>query len=202
MIIGIYSGSFDPIHTGHAMLANYVAQSGVVDRVWLMVSRHNPLKDNDTLASEADRLAMASLVAARCKNVEVSDFEMHLPSPSYTIDTLDALSAAYPCHTFKIIIGSDNWLAFNLWKDHKRILSDYGVIIYPRPGANIAGPIPSGAEYLEKAPIAEISSTAIRKGLAEGRNECFMIPESIASYIEEHSLYNSKLSAYNNGTCL
>lgn len=193
MTIGIYSGSFDPIHTGHAMLANYVAQSGVVDRVWLMVSRHNPLKEKNTLASEDDRLAMARLVADRCKNVEVSDFEIHLPSPSYTIDTLDALNAAYPCHKFKIIIGSDNWLAFNLWKDYLRILSDYGVIIYPRPGADIPETLPPGAEYLENAPVAEISSTAIRKGLSLGRNECFMVPESVDTYIKAHSLYKSGL---------
>lgn len=190
MTIGIYSGSFDPIHTGHAIITNYLSQTGLVDKLWLMVSRHNPLKQTPTYASDADRIAMVKIVASRLENVDVCDFEFSLPYPSYTITTLRELSAIYPDCQFRLVIGADNWNEFSKWKDGNEIIRDYGIIIYPRPHSDIDPcMLPDNVTYLADAPLMEISSTAIRKGLTEGKNMSYFIPSAINDYITEHSLY-------------
>ena len=137
MRIGVYCGSFDPIHTGHAMVANYLAQYGGLDEVWLMVSRHNPLKVGRDPASEPHRLAMVKFVAEGCSRVVASDFEFSLPVPSYTYVTLCRLRERFPQHKFVLIIGSDNWHNFNRWRDSESILREFGLIVYPRPGYDL-----------------------------------------------------------------
>ena len=128
MKIGILGGSFDPIHTGHAVVANELVQRGVFDRVWLVPARINPFKTGEERPVDgAMRTEMCRLVADRCKGVEVNDIEQSLPEPSYTYRTLCALSRQYPEHTFRVIIGSDNWEAFGRWRDADRILNEYGV---------------------------------------------------------------------------
>ena len=189
MTIGIYGGSFDPIHTGHAIVANFVSQCNVVDEVWLMVSRKNPLKENDTLASEKERLEMASLVASGCKRVRVSDLEMGLPYPSYTYHTLQELKRIYPQHNFKIIIGSDSLERFSQWRNHERIQKEFGVIVYPRPGYPMKGEEPEGFTFLQGAPEFSVSSTLIRDYAASGWNINYFVPLSVAEYIEKHKLY-------------
>lgn len=192
MTIGIYCGSFDPIHTGHAMVANYVSQWGGVDEVWLMVSRLNPLKDGRLPADDSHRLAMAQLVAAECKGVTVSDFEMHLPLPSYTYVTLCRLRESYPQHRFKLIIGSDNWLEFGRWRDSEKIIDEFGLLIYPRPGYEVTELPDRGVTLLGESPTSLISSTFIRKAVAEGRNVNYFVPPPVASYIEKNGLYSKR----------
>lgn len=191
MNIGIYSGSFDPIHTGHAMVANYCAQWGGIDRLWLMVSRRNPLKEGDCGGDEEHRMAMAELVARRCSNVEASDFELGLPLPSYTYVTLCRLRDTYPEHTFKLVIGSDNWVNFGRWRDAHKIINEFGIIIYPRPGYNVPDSAPAGVTVLHGAPTAQVSSTFIRKAVAEKANINYFVPRDVADYIKEHKLYSS-----------
>lgn len=192
MTIGIYSGSFDPIHTGHISLASWIATTAAVDQVWLLVSRRNPLKANPTTASDADRLAMARLASAPAKGVEVSDFEMSLPTPSFTYYTLCRLREAYPQHAFRLIIGSDNWHDFPKWRDYNRIISDFGILIYPRPDYPITKPLPPGVELIGDAPQSPASSTKIRRMLENG-----MIPGSallspaVADYIRSRRLYSA-----------
>lgn len=193
MTIGIYGGSFNPIHTGHAMLANFVAQSGKVDEVWLMVSPLNPLKadkeHSSFLLDNHIRFKMVEMVASECVGVRASDFEFDLPVPSYTYRTLCSLRERYPRDEFRLIIGSDNWKDFNRWKNPEEIIDEFGVLIYPRPGYEVCGPLPSGVEVLEGAPTAEISSTMVREMVKKGKNVNFLVPLSVARFIKEKSLY-------------
>lgn len=186
----IFSGSFDPIHVGHAMVASYVAQTGVADELWLMPSRINPLKQDTPPASGNHRLEMCRLVADKIDRVDISDVELSLSSPSYTYRTLCHLRDRYPDRSFSILIGSDNWLCFDKWRDHDRIISDFGVLVYPRPGYGIdPETIPDNVELLPDAPQTLISSTFLRGWIGRRRNVNFMIPDDVINYIKTHRLY-------------
>ncbi|MBD5195719.1 MAG: nicotinate-nucleotide adenylyltransferase [Bacteroidales bacterium] len=192
MKIAVYSGSFDPIHTGHAMIANYLSQYCDLDSVWLMPSPLNPLKKDSTPAPDNKRLQMCQIVARKCRNVEVSDFEFNLPKPSFTYRTLCELRDAFPQHTFSLVIGSDNWLCFDKWRDYDKIISEFQILIYPRPGYEISGTLPAGVILLDNAPQALISSTFIRNGIAEGKNMNFFIDPEVSDYIKINELYDRK----------
>lgn len=192
MEIAVYPGSFDPPHLGHTMVASYVAQWGGVDAVWLMPSGINPLKiDSGPRASDDDRLAMCRLAADGIKGVEVSPFELSLPRPSFTYATLCALRDAYPDRHFRLIVGSDNWLLFDRWRDTERIISEFGVIIYPRPGFDLSssGTLPEGVTLLPDAPLMLVSSTFVRDAIASGKSPAGFVNGNVASYIVEKSLY-------------
>lgn len=189
MRIGIYSGSFDPIHTGHAMVANYVAQWGGVDEVWLLVSPLNPLKIEHRPADDHHRMTMARLVAEECVGVQASDFEFQLPLPSYTYVTLTKLRERYPEHEFVLIIGSDNWVNFGRWRDAHKIIREFGLLVYPRPGYELPETPPDGVEVLESAPSSFISSTFVRDAIKSGANVNFFVPLNVSRYIREQRLY-------------
>ncbi len=191
MRIGVYSGSFDPIHTGHSMVANYAAQCGGVDEVWLMVSRLNPLKLGSHPADDKQRIEMAEIVAANCNGVKVSDFEMQLPLPSFTYFTLCSLKKQFPEHDFVLIIGSDNWYSMDQWRDPEKIISEFGMIVYPRPGFEMPEDLPENITVLHDAPIALVSSTFIRHWIAEGKNINYFVPCGVAEYIKMNELYKS-----------
>lgn len=189
MTVGIYGGSFDPIHTGHAIVANFVAQCGVVDEVWIMVSRRNPLKENESEASDMQRLQMAELVSTHCKNVKVSDVEMSLPTPSFTYDTLKVIRDKYPEIDFKVIIGSDSLLNFKNWKNHEKIAGEFGVIVYPRPGYPMPEMEPDGFTFLNGAPEFGISSSLVREYVRSGWNINYFVPPNVSAYIHNNKLY-------------
>lgn len=188
MKIGIFSGSFDPIHFGHLMVAGYMARHAGLDRVWLMVTPANPLKDGYRV-SDNDRLEMTRLAASHLKNVRVSDFEFSLPRPSYTYHTLCALREQYPDDDFRLIIGSDNWLIFDRWRDADKIIKEFRPLIYPRPGYEVdADTLPNEVELIP-APMADISSTFIRKEAAQGADVSCYTDAGVARYISEFKLY-------------
>lgn len=189
MKIGIFGGSFDPIHSGHAMLANYMAQWTDLDEVWLMVSPRNPLKPEGMVASEEQRLDMARLVAGKCRGVVASDFEFSLPRPSYTYLSLCRLREAYPQHQFSLIIGSDNWKIFSSWRNPDRIINEFGVLIYQRPGQEVDEELPAGVRLVADAPQQLISSTFIRKSIKENKNLNFFLPPEVFEYIRKNHLY-------------
>lgn len=176
MEIAIYGGTFDPIHTGHTMIASYVASTPGVDSVWLMVSPSNPWKQGRQMAPEHLRLEWARQAVRSLPGVEVSDFEFTLPRPSYTCDTLARLTEAYPGHRFRVLIGADNWRDFAGWRQARRIITRHGVIVYPRPGIDL----PPGFSPIEDCDLANVtilsghtpeshaSSTAIRRALSRG----------------------------------
>ena len=183
MQIGIYGGSFNPVHFGHVGLVKWVTEHTDLDEVWLMVSPNNPLKDSRVLADEQVRLAGVQKAIEGIPHVVASDFEFHLPRPSYTANTLRALAAAYPQHTFSLIIGEDNLRILPRWREWEYIVSNYRIFVYPRRGARSgqwavvsgqwavgSGQLPDNAQIimLEDAPYFDISSTEIRQLAALG----------------------------------
>ncbi len=191
MKVAVFGGSFDPIHTGHAMVASYIRQWGGFDEVWLMVSRRNPLKKDDTTADETQRLEMARLVADKIDGVVASDFELNGPYPSYTYDTLCALRERYPEHSFSLIIGSDNWEIFNKWRNADKIIREFCVTIYPRPGYTVAGDLPEGVRLLDEAPQILMSSTFVRDNI-KTHDMTFFLPPEVLDYIKLNNLYEVK----------
>lgn len=189
--IAIYPGSFDPPHLGHVMVASYVAQWGGNDAVWLMPSGVNPLKlDNAPKASDEDRLQMCRLSVEDIPGVEVSDLELQLPRPSFTYKTLRALKEAYPDYDFRLIIGADNWQVFNRWRDADKIISEFGLIIYQRPGYEISlNDLPENVRVLTECPLMLISSTFIRRAIAAGKSPAGFLPKDVTKYIEGRGLY-------------
>ena len=187
---GVFSGSFNPIHTGHLIVANYMCQFGGLDEVWFVVSPQNPIKDKSSLLCDGQRVAMTELAIADYPYFCHCDIELSMPRPSYTIRTLDTLREQYPEREFYLIIGADNWMKFDLWKDSRRILDEYKLIIYPRKDYPIGrNDITEKNVTLSDAPIIEISSTFIREGLREGKNMNFFIPANVYDYIIKNRLY-------------
>lgn len=190
MRIGIFGGSFNPLHIGHAIVANYLSQQEILDRVWIMPSKLNPLKqDEQRPVSGDDRMQMARLVAEDCAKVDVCDIEMHLPEPSYTYTTLCELRRRYPQHSFSLIIGGDHWEIFNKWRNWKKIITEFGVIIYTRPGYEITGILPDNVALIDNGPQAFVSSSEIREELSEGKNVNFLVPDKVLEYIKDKGLY-------------
>lgn len=190
MKIGILGGSFNPIHIGHAILANYITQYTDIEQLWLMVSPQNPLKTQLPRSYDAHRLRMAELVTSKCDNVITSGLEFTLPRPSYTIDTLTVLKEKFPQHQFVLIIGADNWCKFDQWKDYNRILDEFEIMVYPRLGYDIViqEELSSKVRKLD-SPIIEVSSTYVREQLKEQRNMNFYLPQDVYRYILENKLY-------------
>ena len=194
MRIGIFGGSFDPIHTGHAIIAQYMISSGLVDRLWFMVSPVNPLKvDKEQQVADTDRLRMVEMVSHPMDGVETSAFEFTMPRPSYTIDTLNALQAKFPDDEFYLVTGGDNWQIFNKWRNSEEILAKYHLLIYPRLGYEVTIPVElQDRVKLVDAPIIELSSTEIRQRLANGKSVRYYVPDEVMGYIERHHLYTNK----------
>lgn len=189
----LYFGSFNPVHNGHTAVAGYVLERRLCDELWLVVSPSNPLKINTELASGEDRLRMAEIAVAEqlhSGNARVCDVEFHLPTPSYTIDTLRYLSGKFPTHTFSILMGADIMAEFNRWKEYKEILNNYKVYIYPRGGYAL-GDYEGKVTFLGDAPMWDYSSTDIRKALEEGRSVENLVSPGVLKYIEEHELWRA-----------
>ena len=184
--IGVFGGSFNPIHLGHLAVAQAVIHQNLVDEVWLMVSPQNPLKQAATdLAAEQDRLALARLAVKNCNNVFVSDFEMQLPRPSYTWRTMEALQEKYIEQRFSLIIGADNWLNFNRWAHHEALLAAYPLLVYPREGYPISADTLPPSVHLIDAPLFPFSSTSIRESIKNGASVEQQIPTSILTAAEK-----------------
>ncbi|MCP9611930.1 nicotinate (nicotinamide) nucleotide adenylyltransferase [Coprobacter sp. LH1063] len=193
MKTGIFSGSFDPIHTGHLIIADYLCEYEELDEIWFIVSPHNPLKNSNELSDDIHRAEMVKRAIVRNEKFKFSDIEFSLPKPSYTINTLDFLKEKYPERDLYLIIGSDNWLVFDKWRDYQRIKKEYDILIYPRPGHVIKKEdILQKNIKLTQAPVIEISSTLIRNGIKEGKNMNYFVPESVYDYIVGNNLYCKK----------
>jgi nicotinate-nucleotide adenylyltransferase len=191
MKIGIFGGSFNPIHSGHAIIAHHIISSGAVDRLWLMVSPVNPLKVGlEQQVADTDRLRMVEMVTRPLENVETSAFEFTMPKPSYTIDTLNALQAKFPDDEFYLVTGADNWAIFERWRNSEEILAKYHLLVYPRLGYEVVIPEELRDRVtLVDAPIIELSSTAVRERLAQGLSARYYVPDEVLSYIERKGLY-------------
>ncbi|HTH82983.1 MAG TPA: nicotinate (nicotinamide) nucleotide adenylyltransferase [Mucilaginibacter sp.] len=189
MKIGLLFGSFNPIHIGHLIIANYLANHTTLDKVWLVVSPQNPLKKYGDLINTYDRLEMAKLATDNSNNIKVSDVELKLPQPSYTIDTLTHLKEKYPEHEFALIMGSDNLVTLPKWKNYKLILRDYQIFVYPRPGYENAELASHPSVTITMTPQMELSATFIRKSIAEKKNVQYFVPDAVLEFIDSKGLY-------------
>lgn len=187
--VAILGGSFDPVHSGHLMLASYVAQFCGLDEVWLSLSPANPFKAGKKMGDDQDRRRMLELAVGDSTVVRFCDVELSMPRPSYTIDTLRLLKSRYPDCDFTLLIGSDNYARFDNWKESASILEEFGLMVYPRPGFPL--PEHSDCENVRfiSAPEIEVSSTFIRDSIEDGKDMNFFMPSGVYSYIKEHKLY-------------
>jgi nicotinate-nucleotide adenylyltransferase len=187
--IGLYFGTFNPIHIGHMAIANFIVDYADIDELWFVVSPQNPHKKKKNLLNDYHRLEMVHRAVDDDKRFRVSNIEFSLPKPSYTVDTLTYLKEHYPEHHFKIIMGSDNLEKFPKWKNYEQIVENYGIIIYPRPGFDPSKyQLPSSTEILN-APQMEISSTFIRKAIRDGKDVRHFLPQKTWEYLEEMNFY-------------
>ena len=186
---GLFFGSFNPIHNGHLILANYMAEFTDLDEVWFVVSPQNPLKDKNTLLAEHHRLALVRIAVEDQQKLGVTDIEFRMPRPSYTIDTLTWLGEKYPNREFVLISGTDIFSSFHKWKNYESILEFYSVYVYPRPGSTLGDFADNSKIKLFPAPMMEISSSFIRKGIKAKKNMRYWMPDKVYEYMQEMHFY-------------
>jgi len=188
MKIGLFFGSFNPIHIGHKVIASYLVDFTDLDKVMFLVSPQNPLKQKISLLDQYHRLQIIRAEIEDNSKLAVSDIEFDMPKPSYTIDTLVRLKEKYPENDYSIIMGSDNLQNFHKWKNYEQILEDYSIYVYPRPGYEISGSH-KNIHVIEGVPQMEISSSFIRKSIKEGKDISYLMPEKAWIYTDEMNFY-------------
>lgn len=189
--IGLFFGSFNPIHLGHTQLAEYIFEFSGADEIWYIVSPRNPLKEQTELIDEHIRFKMIELATEEKEYLQVSDIEFDLPKPSYTIHTLRALTERFPEDDFILLIGSDNMAIFDQWKEYQTILEDYSILVYPREGypyEDYEEKYPE-MQVLEEAPLFEISSTQIREMIRRNEDVSRLLHPAVYEFIKKNGLY-------------
>lgn len=190
MKIGLYFGSFNPIHIGHLIIANFMAYNTALDQVWFVVSPQNPLKTSVALLNEYDRLYLVQMAIEDEPRLKASNIEFSLPKPSYTIDTLTYLEEKYPEHQFAVIMGSDSLENLPRWKNHQQLLDRFPLFVYPRPGHEVIE-YPNSQITVCDAPMLNLSSSRIRKMIEAGKSVRFMIPEKVFEDIMANRYYQT-----------
>lgn len=188
MKIGLYFGSFNPIHTGHLIIASHIINLGALEQVWFVVSPQNPLKPSNALLNEYQRLHLVRIAIDGEVKLRASDIEFHLPRPSYTIDTLTHLAEKYPQHQFTIIMGSDSMQNISKWKNYEILLRDYEILVYRRPGFEPPQLNTARVTVLD-APLLQISATHIRELVKAGKSIRYLVPDVVKEEIEKGSYY-------------
>ncbi len=189
MKIGLFFGSFNPVHIGHLIIANYMATQTELDKVWLVVSPQNPLKPKKSLARDYDRLHLVQLGIGDNPLLEASNVEFKLPRPSYTVDTLAFLREKYPEREFALIMGGDNLASLQLWKNYEFLLEHYDIYVYNRPHADLTAFATHPRVHICEAPMLNISATYIRECLRNGKSVRYLVPEAVFEYLESSRLY-------------
>ena len=199
MRIGLYFGTYNPIHVGHLIIANHMAERDDMDQVWLVVTPQNPFKNNSNLLADYHRLALVKIAIDDNFNLRASDVEFNLPKPSYTVDTLAHLREQYPEHQFALIMGEDNLRTFHKWKNYEVILERHQIYVYPRPITlaelnNEVAPTKSEIHahknvIVTDSPMMQISSTVIRNNIQKGQSIQYLVTDPVRQYIDEMNFY-------------
>jgi len=187
--IGLFFGSFNPVHIGHLIIANLMAETTDLSKVWMVVSPQNPHKPARGLLHEFDRFDMVRAAVYDHYKIEASDVEFHLPKPSYTIHTLVYLQEKHPEKDFRVIMGEDNLVNFVRWKNYERILEDYGLYVYPRPGAQPSPLREHPNVSIVEAPLLDISATFIRNCVRKGHSIRYLVPDPVEEMIRARGFY-------------
>lgn len=192
MKTGLYFGSFNPIHIGHLAIGNFMIEFSELEELWFVVSPHNPLKEKKTLLKDYHRLEMVRLAIEEDERFRASDIEFRLPTPSYTIDTLVYLEEKHPSREFQLVMGADGLRTFHKWKHARLITEKYHRLIYPRPNVDMeaASRLPNAT--VVDAPLMEISSSFIRKAIAEGKDVRHLVPAKAYQYLREMHFYEKR----------
>lgn len=189
MKIGLFFGTFNPIHAGHLVIAGYMTEFTDLEQVWFVVTPQNPMKQNQDMLADYHRLTLTRIATEHNRKFKVSNVEFSLPKPSYTIETLSHLSEKHPEHEFSLIIGADNLEIFGQWKSHELLLEKYFLYVYPRNGCSGGKLISHPHVKMTEAPLMEISSTFIRDAIKNKKDIRYMLSDAVHKYIEEMHFY-------------
>ncbi|MBO4772503.1 MAG: nicotinate-nucleotide adenylyltransferase [Bacteroidales bacterium] len=186
---GLYFGSFNPIHNGHLMLANYLVENSGLDALWFVISPQNPFKTKESLLPDYQRLELVNRAIEGYKKFSACDIEFSMPKPSYTIDTLTYLGEKYPKREFALIMGTDNLDRLDRWKNYEQIINNHKIIVFPRNGSD-GGALRSHPNVkIVDTPIIEVSSTFIRESIRQGKDVRFFMPEKVFEYVDEMNFW-------------
>lgn len=188
MKIGLYFGSFNPVHVAHLIIANHILNETDIEKVWFVVSPQNPFKSETSLLNEYHRLHLVKSAIENDNRIKASDIEFNLPKPSYTVNTLAYLTEKHPEHNFSIIMGSDSFQNLNKWKNYEVIIKNYSIYAYRRPGFEIENTFNADLKIVD-APLLQLSATYIRKCIAEGKSIRYMVPDAVLEEIEKGGYY-------------
>ena len=193
MKIGLYFGTFNPIHVGHLIIANHMAENSDLDQIWMVVTPHNPHKQKSTLLDDYQRLEMVRLATEDFNKIKPSDIEFKLPQPNYTVNTLAHLQEKFPKNEFALIMGEDNLNSLHKWKNYEVILENYSIYVYPRISESVEKSGLENHKNIHKvdAPIVELSSTFIRESIKNKKNVAPMLPHKVWEYVD-HNLFYKK----------
>lgn len=192
MKIGLYFGSFNPIHIGHLIIAQHILNHTEIQRLWFVISPHNPLKDKASLANDRDRLHLVQLAIEDNPSMKASDIEFKLPQPSYTIDTLTYIKEKYPRYEFALIMGADNLISLPKWKNYQLLINNYPIYIYKRPNYPIESALVQHENiHVLDTPLLDISSTWIRQLIKTKKSIRYLVPEKVFEYLESSHLYRN-----------
>jgi len=189
MKIGLFFGSFNPIHVGHLILANHIVENTDLNQVWFVVSPHNPLKEKKTLLADNHRYAMVEIALEGNDKLRASNVEFSLPQPNYTVVTLAKLKEKYPNNSFALIMGEDNFQAIDKWYNYEQILDNYPIIVYPRNEKSTTTTNYPTVTFLQDVPLMNISSTYIRNAIKSNKSVKYVLTNEVLKYIEEMNFY-------------
>lgn len=189
MKIGLFFGSFNPVHVGHMIIANFMVQHADLSEIWMVISPHNPNKEKSSLAKDYDRLNLVNLAIGESPGIRASDIEFQLPKPSYTIDTLTYLRQKYPDKEFVLIMGGDNLATLHKWKNYEAILQHYQVYVYKRPSYDLGELVDHPSVQIFEAPLMYISASYIRSEIKAGNDVKYLVPLPVYEYLSKSRLY-------------
>lgn len=192
MKVGLFFGSFNPIHVGHLIIARHLLDFTELEKIWFVVSPHNPHKDKKTLLEDIHRLALVRVAIEGEPNFKAEDVEFHMPQPSYTVDTLTVLQDKYPNYEFSVLMGEDNLKTLHKWKNYEQILEKFSIYVYPRPEIkeNLRVVMPhENIHFCENVPVMRLSASFVRQLIKEGKSTEYLLTDPVRKYIEEMNFY-------------